>query len=252
MSDKTQLAFVADDFGLSALVNGAIVHAHHHGALTGASLMMGQPGTDDAVALARTLPSLEIGWHLHLCDSRPLTQPDWPWGCSPVRAGILLALTPAHRRRIRDEIARQWQAFRATGLPCRFINTHHHLHLHPWVLRVLQETVGAADGAWFRGGAFRSFGSGESVTAAVTRHLGSRRAGTFAGPDRLATAASVWGLDRLHRMSASEITAAAAVLPAGLHEFMFHPRSPTGDADVRALLDLGNSGYRPRPSKGGR
>ena len=42
VSHGLQLAFVADDFGRDAPVNQAILHAHRHGALTGASLMMGQ------------------------------------------------------------------------------------------------------------------------------------------------------------------------------------------------------------------
>lgn len=232
------LAFIADDFGLHAAVNEAILEGHRHGALTGASLMMGQPDTDAAVAAARSIPGLEIGWHLHLCDSRPLTLKTWPWGDSPVRAGFLLALTPGCRRRMRAEIEAQWNAFRQTGLPCRFINTHHHLHLHPWVSRVLMEIVADVPGAWFRGGGYRSFGSGENLTAALTRRIGTLRASAWSTAGFLPTPATVWGLDRVHRMSAREISAVVSSLPAGLHEFMFHPRSVDSDADLTALREL--------------
>ena len=232
------LAFIADDFGLDAAVNEAILEGHHHGALTGASLMMGQPGTDDAVAAAGSFPGLEIGWHLHLCDSRPLTLKTWPWGNSPVRAGFSLALTPGCRRRIRSEIEAQWNAFRQTGLPCRFINTHHHLHLHPWVFRILMETVGSVPDAWFRGGSFRTFGTDENLTAALTRRIGALRASAGSTAGFLPTPATVWGLDRVCGMSAREINAVASSLPAGLHEFMFHPRSVNSDADLAALWEL--------------
>lgn len=238
------LAFIADDFGLHAAVNEAILEGHHHGALTGASLMMGQPGTDDAVAAALCVPGLEIGWHLHLCDSRPLTLKTWPWGNSPVRAGFSLALTPGCRRRIRSEIEAQWNAFRQTGLPCRFINTHHHLHLHPWVSRVFMEIVADVPGAWFRGGGFRTFGTGENLTAALTRRMGAFRASARPTAGVLPTPATVWGLDRVHCMSAREINTVAASLPAGLHEFMFHPRSVDSDADLTALRELVSSGAR--------
>lgn len=154
MTGQKQLAFVADDFGLNAGINGAVLRAHREGALTGASLMMGQPGTAEAVEMARSLPTLDIGWHLHLCDSKPLTMPSWPWDRSPVRAGVQMVLLPSCRRRVRREIAHQWQAFLRTGLPCRFVNAHHHLHLHPWVARELCRVVGlmgprgsAADGS---------------------------------------------------------------------------------------------------------
>ena len=86
--------FIADDFGLDEATNLAILRAHCAGALHGASLMLGQPGTDHAVALAREHPTLLIGWHLHLCDSRPATRSAWPWGASPGRAG----LAQEHRR----------------------------------------------------------------------------------------------------------------------------------------------------------
>ncbi|MBL9175921.1 MAG: ChbG/HpnK family deacetylase [Verrucomicrobiales bacterium] len=234
MIEGLQLAFVADDFGRDAGVNEAILLAHRHGALTGASLMMGQPGTLEAIALARSNPGLDLGWHLHLCDSNPLTLPAWPWGDSPVRAGFTLALTPMQRRRIRHEIEHQWRAFQETGLPCRFINSHHHLHLHPWVWRVIRETVGDAGGAWFRGGAYRSFGPGGNLASRLTLRIGNLRSRALAsGPFR--TPATVWGLDRVFQMNAGEIQRVIPTLPPGLHEFMFHPRTPTNDPEVQAL-----------------
>src|ERR1700690_3267244 len=74
-----EVFFIADDFGMSPEVNRAIIHAHRHGVLHGASLMMGQPATEDAVRLARDNPSLQVGWHLHLCDSQPITCSAWSW-----------------------------------------------------------------------------------------------------------------------------------------------------------------------------
>lgn len=235
VTEGLQLAFVADDFGRDAAVNEAILHAHRHGALTGASLMMGQPGTPEAIALARSAPGLDLGWHLHLCDSRPLTLPAWPWGASPVRAGFTLALTSAVRRQVRHEIEHQWRAFQDTGLPCRFINTHHHLHLHPWVWRVIRETVGDAGGAWFRGGAYRSFGPGGDLTSGLTRRIGNLRSHALAS-GALRTPDTVWGLDRVFRMNGDEILRVISTLPPGLHEFMFHPRALERDPDVEALI----------------
>jgi len=237
------VAFVADDFGLDAGINAAILRAHREGVLTGASLMMGQPGTAEAVEMARDFPGLEIGWHLHLCDSQPLTMRAWPWGRSPVKAGLCLVLSPSCRRRILQEISRQWQAFLETGLPCRFINSHHHLHLHPWVAREMCRVLGSFGNLWFRGGRFRALGTGESFTARVTRYVGALRAGALSGAGFPRCADSVWGVNRLHRMDAAEIRNVAESLPAGLHEFLFHPTSREGDADLLALLSLP---FRPR------
>ena len=119
-----------------------------------------------------------------------------------------------------------------------WINTHHHLHLHPWVFRILMETVGSVPDAWFRGGSFRTFGTDENLTAALTRRIGALRASAGSTAGFLPTPATVWGLDRVCGMSAREINAVASSLPAGLHEFMFHPRSVNSDADLAALREL--------------
>ena len=94
-TDSTRIIFIADDFGMSPEINAAIVRAHVGGALHGACLMMGQAGTDDAIELGRRHPTLQIGWHLHLNDSRPLTVDRWPWGTSPARAGLRMAISPS-------------------------------------------------------------------------------------------------------------------------------------------------------------
>jgi hypothetical protein len=124
--------FVADDFGMNDEINEAILRAHLSGDLNGASLMMAQPFTEDAVAKAHAHPTLQIGWHLHLNDSLPASVERWPWGASPARAGFSIGLSSTARKLMRREVARQWELFQATGLECRFINSHHHLHAHPF------------------------------------------------------------------------------------------------------------------------
>src|ERR1039458_5935078 len=51
----------ADDFGLSTSVNTAVIRAHCDGILTTASLMVNEPGLDEAVALAKQNPKLGVG-----------------------------------------------------------------------------------------------------------------------------------------------------------------------------------------------
>lgn len=238
VSARRQLEFVADDLGMNTQINRAIRSAHEQGVLTGAGLMLGQPGTSEAIQLLAELPDLQAGWHLHLCDSKPLSMSDWPWGSSPVRAGFLLSCTSAHRRLVRVEIQAQWAAFRDTGFPCRFINTHHHLHLHPFVHDVIMETVGDADGAWFRGGAFRAFGSREGLVPRITRHVGNSLCSSFKQGGVLPRPDTVWGVDRLYSMRSAEIIQAIEKLPAGLHEFIFHPGHQEMDQDLQTLIQL--------------
>src|SRR5262245_54457274 len=56
----------ADDFGRSHSINEAVIRAHREGILTTASLMVNEPGCDEAVALAREHPKLGVGLHLTL------------------------------------------------------------------------------------------------------------------------------------------------------------------------------------------
>jgi chitin disaccharide deacetylase len=141
----------ADDFGLSASANHAIIRAHREGILTSASLMVNEPGFEEAVALAREHPRLGIGLHLTLlCGHSSLPSARIPglvnekceFDHNPVRVGFKYFLR-RHRLReqLRAEILAQFEKFRATGLPLDHVDSHHHLHAHPIVFRILIESA---------------------------------------------------------------------------------------------------------------
>jgi predicted glycoside hydrolase/deacetylase ChbG (UPF0249 family) len=230
--------FIADDFGLDEATNLAIVRAHREGALQGASLMLGQPGTAQAVALAREHPGLHLGWHLHLCDSRPVTRAAWPWCASPGRAGLAIGLLPSARKLMRQEVREQWRQFTATGLTCDFVNAHHHLHVHPAILREVLAVLPANYSGWLRGFGVRSFDRQPKGTGRMARLLGPAIRSWLRRGSPLRTSDTLWGVDRLFGMEAGEIRAVVKTLPRGLHEFVFHPRGTTPDADLKALLQL--------------
>ncbi len=232
-----EVFFIADDFGLSPEINAAIIHAHLHGVLDGASLMVGQPGTADAVRLAREHPTLLVGWHLHLNDSRPVTVPSWPWGRSTAAARWRISLTGKGRTLMRAEVETQWRMFCKTGLRCAFFNSHHHLHTHPLVYRQVLRTLAGGFKGWVRLGEPMRFRPGwlPSVGRRAAALLGARRRRKCS----FRTTRTLWGTDRVGRMNAAEIAAALRQLPRGSrHEFHFHPRRIEDDADTAALLRL--------------
>ena len=231
-----QIIFVADDFGLSNQVNEAIICAHRRGVLDGASLMMGQPATLAAVALALDNPSLQIGWHVHLNDSHPMTRAAWPWGRSPFLAGMALGFSPRLRRLARQEIQCQWAAFLETGLSCHFVNGHHHLQMHPFVRDTLVAILPTGFDGWLRWGKPCFFENGLQALSyqVLARLLLSPHRGRL--PFRLST--TLWGIDRTFNMDAREVANVLATLGDGLHEFLFHPRQVDGDSDTRCLLAL--------------
>jgi len=237
------VVFIADDFGMSAEINRAILHTHQHGVLQGASLMVGQPGSDDAVRLARDNPTLPIGLHLHLDNSQPLTRASWPWGkgSSYRRAGWAIGLSGKARQLMQDEVKAQWEGFLATGLPCAFVNSHHHLHAHPFVYKALLDVLPKHFTGWLRLGKphFFSFNADAIWMLPIDTLFmeGRRRRCPYRHSDTL------WGLGRTFRMRAQEVVDMAKQLGSGIHEFYFHPRTIENDLDTRCLLELKTCGF---------
>ena len=63
----------ADDFGLTAGVNRAVVELHQAGVLTSATLMARAAATDEAIALGLANPTLGVGCHVVLVDGEPVS-----------------------------------------------------------------------------------------------------------------------------------------------------------------------------------
>jgi hopanoid biosynthesis associated protein HpnK len=137
-----RLVVTADDFGLSHEVNEAVEQAHRDGILTAASLMVSAPAAADAVERARRMPSLRVGLHLVLVEAWPtlpaadlpdLTDANGLMRADMGRLGFDFAAKPAARRQLAAEIAAQFEAYRATGLPLDHVNAHKHFHVHPLI-----------------------------------------------------------------------------------------------------------------------
>jgi len=66
----------ADDWGLTPGVNRGIVRAFQHGIVTSASLLVTGSAFEEAVALARDFPSLDVGLHLALVEEQAVLPPE--------------------------------------------------------------------------------------------------------------------------------------------------------------------------------
>src|SRR6266700_580709 len=76
MAAARRLIVNADDFGRSSSINQAVIRAHREGVLTSASLMVNEPGFEEAVHMARENPSLGVGLHLTLLCGHSALGPD--------------------------------------------------------------------------------------------------------------------------------------------------------------------------------
>jgi predicted glycoside hydrolase/deacetylase ChbG (UPF0249 family) len=126
----------ADDFGRSAGVDRGIIRAHRDGIVTSTTLMTNAPQAEDAGALARATPTLDVGVHLVLTYARPLTDParipsvvraDGSFG----RPSELLAREIERDEALIEYRAQFARAGKLIGHAPSHIDTHHWVHDHP-------------------------------------------------------------------------------------------------------------------------
>ena len=135
-----------DDFGLSAQVNAGILHAHQQGILTNTSLMVTAPAWEEAVELARSMPSLGVGLHVTLVQGRSvlsrqhlraIIDSEGNFGHDPTRSGLQYYFSRRAREEVQAECRAQLERFLETGLPLSHIDGHLNIHMHPVVMDAL-------------------------------------------------------------------------------------------------------------------
>ena len=149
-SAARRLIVNADDFGLSHSANGAVIRALREGILTTASLMVNEPGFDEAIKLAKENPQLGVGLHITLLHGHStlphevipgLANRYGEFSNSPVGVGMKYFFDDDLREQLRAEIRAQFEKFHSTGLPLDHVNGHLHLHLHPVIFQILMDNA---------------------------------------------------------------------------------------------------------------
>jgi hypothetical protein len=158
---RRRIRLVADDYGISPAVNGAIRDLIARGRLNATSVMVVTPAFNqaEAGALAALAPAARFSIGLHLT----LTAPFAPLsrGYAPTRNGAFLPLWLTAARAVvgnlgatalTNEIGTQIDAFAAAfGRPPDYIDGHQHVHLFPQIgdclLKVMTQQTPAA---WVR------------------------------------------------------------------------------------------------------
>jgi hopanoid biosynthesis associated protein HpnK len=149
-----RLIINADDFGLTAGVNRAIIELHRAGGLTSTTLMAKAAATDAAIEIARFSPALGVGCHVVLVDGEPAlsaselpTLVDSSTGRFHSKLGAFLKRLYLGRIRsaeIEAETAAQIALLKKRGLRLTHIDTHKHTHMFPAVLRPVLRAAKAA------------------------------------------------------------------------------------------------------------
>jgi hopanoid biosynthesis associated protein HpnK len=242
----------ADDFGLSVPINEAVVQAHREGILTSASLMVNEAEAGAARALARANPKLGVGLHLSLVHGRTglpaaqipgLAEAGGRFREGGVRAGFSYFFNRRLQAELEAEIAFQFEAFHATGLPLDHVNGHLNMHLHPVILRLLLQRAGEwgvrrirltrdpfflnarlAGGAW-----------GYRLSHAVIYRCLSAWAEPRLRRRGIAHTSSVFGLLQNGRVNEEFVLGLLPRLPPGDSELYSHPSGTQFKEELAAL-----------------
>jgi chitin disaccharide deacetylase len=246
----------ADDFGRSHSINAAVIRAHDEGILTTASLMVGEPGFEEAVALARAHPRLGVGLHLALLGGHAVAPPEQipglvdACGCfpeNPVRAGFRYFFSRPLRPQLEKEIEAQFERFHRTGLKLDHVNGHLHLHLHPVVFGILTRNARR----WGIGHLRLTrdpFGHNATLAAGRWLYRGShalifgllaRRAFPALQAQAIRHTDRVYGLLQHARVDELYVTALLGSLPGGVSELYSHPSLDDFKAEFDALISPG-------------
>ena len=157
-----QLIVNADDLGLTQGVNRGVLRAFKDGIVTSASLLVTGSAFEDAVALARQNPQLDVGLHLALVEEQSILGRE---GLPTLvdETGRFARTSGEFFRRavlgriswdeVEREIAAQIARFQKTGLQLSHLNSHQHLHMFPPVFRIVRRLTRGMGNVWIRNSA---------------------------------------------------------------------------------------------------
>ncbi|MBZ5613496.1 MAG: ChbG/HpnK family deacetylase [Acidobacteriia bacterium] len=140
----------ADDLGLTAGVNRAILESHSGGVVSSATLMANGPAFADAVSVARSVPNLAVGCHVVLVGGTPVSPPGAVDTLLAIRSAepdkFYSSLSEFAARamlggfdpdQLVAEITAQIKKIQSTGLQVTHLDTHKHAHIFPEILAAL-------------------------------------------------------------------------------------------------------------------
>jgi len=217
--------------------------------------MVGSPACDDAVAIARRNPNLRVGIHVVMVRGKPVLAPDQVPDLLDADGMLCHDLFGAARRwsfragakqQLRAEVRAQFEKFVETGLTLDHIDSHNHMHMHPFALDTILE-IGRDYGApllrvpyepplasWRAAGnrMLSRFATAWALAPWTSRMRS--RARRFGYP----TTDNVFGIRDSGAVTAERILGYLRALPEGISEIYSHPSTEgTARVELDALTD---------------
>ena len=230
----------ADDFGFSPEANAGIIRAHREGVLTGTSLMVAAAAREQAAALARDNPALDVGLHLVVCRGfsvlsaqrlAGIVDSERRFGENPVLAGMRYFFNRRVRALLCDEMRAQIETHLKLVGALNHIDGHLNFHVHPAIANMLIDLAAEYRVPWMRLprepvfttlALARDHALRKLVEATIFRTL-SRRARRLMASRGIRMTDWLFGLHQTGHITEDYVAGVIARMPAGLTEFYFHP-----------------------------
>lgn len=244
----------ADDFGLTAGVNRAILEAHTRGVVTSSTLMATGRAFQDAVSVLRKAPNLSVGCHVVLIDGEPVLEARKLPSITSIQSGgrfrdglkSFAARALARRidpEEIEAEVTAQIRKLQSAGINVSHVDTHKHTHIFPGILKPLLRAARACGVKATR----NPFGPRKPLRPAEllarpnlwaryaevkVLHALASKFNMTAEREGFATPDGTLGIVVTGTLDETLFRAIAAIIPEGTWEFVCHPGY--NDDDLKA------------------
>jgi hopanoid biosynthesis associated protein HpnK len=248
-----QLIVNADDLGLTPAVNRGVVRAFRDGIVTSASLLVTGSAFEEAVALARQNPELDVGLHLTLVEERAVlgrevlpTLVD-ETGRFPSTSSEFFRRVFVGRIKwdeVEREIAAQIARFQKTGLRLSHLDSHQHLHMFPPVFQIVRRLTRRLENIWIRNPAGPWRKSSDVRMGRWVRRLGLNltclSARVLHGAPSPQMPDGIYGFEVSGCLTRAALEQILRNIPDGLYELVCHP----GEDDVATRTRYSHWGYQ--------
>jgi hopanoid biosynthesis associated protein HpnK len=242
----------ADDLGLTPGVNRGILRAFQDGIVTSASLLVTGSAFDEAVALARQNPKLDVGLHLTLVEERAVLRREVlptlvdETGRFPRTRGEFFRHAILGRiswEEVEREIAAQIARFQKTGLRLSHLDSHQHLHMFPPVFQIVRRLTRGMDNVSIRNAVGPWRKPRGTLMGRWLQQLGLNltclSARGLHGPP-LQMPDGMYGFEVSGCLTHSALEQILRKIPDGLYELICHP----GEDDADTRMRYSHWGYR--------